>query len=478
MVLILGVLFSLGWLGMAVVLMFESFREQEKRALRVGGGGILLGLVLLAGVLWVPLLREPLAVVFGLCLLFGLALLIPGSPNRKALAGGMGYAVGEVTRLDESCTVFVRNRGLPEGSEPYRTFYQAHPEWEARDRQRRQRGLLGVLGSIDNGYQPNVAMVHAAFEIPDFLGQQARAEPFPDIPAVELTPDKASSIVKNFALHLGAQMVGICELNPAWVYARRGEIHYNNWEEWGGEITDLPRYAVVFLLEMKREHVMSAPHTPSVVESAVNYAKGAYVSTLLARWFSHLGYRGVAEHTRNYDLILPPLAVDAGLGEVGRQGYLIAPRFGARVRIFAVLTDMPLTPDRPLSLGVEEFCRKCKKCADSCPSRSIPLGDKTVCRGFEKWKLDEESCFAYWARVGTDCSICMAICPFSRPNTPFHRLIRWLVGRSALAKMLFPAIDNVIYGKRWKVRRVPDWLAFPKRSESEAQVDYLNDRHY
>jgi reductive dehalogenase len=465
-------------LGMAMVLVAESLREQEQRAVRVGVLAVLSVLVITAAISLFPVIRVPVAIAFGLLVLCGLAFCIPGPRNTKALGGAMGYAVGTVTRLDESCSVFVRNRGLPEGSEPYRRFYAAHPELEAPDRLRRQRGLLGQLGSIDNGYQPNTAMVHAAFEIPDYLGPYARSEPYPGASAADLTPEKATLIVKHYARHLGADMVGICEVNPAWAYSKRGEIHYDHWEDWGRDITDLPRYAVVFLLEMERAHVMSAPHTPSVAESAVNYAKGAYIATLLGRWFSHLGYRGVAEHTRHYDLVLPPLAADAGLGEIGRQGYLIAPRFGARVRIFATLTDMPLVPDRPISLGVEAFCRKCMKCADSCPSRSIPFGAKTVCRGVEKWKLDEDSCFAYWARVGTDCSICMAICPFSRPDTPFHRLIRWFVAHSALARIFFPPIDNFIYGKRWKARRVPDWLSYPRRSVSEDYPTFLNDRHY
>ncbi len=469
---------DLVFLGMALVLFKESLHEQEKRATRIGAVVSLVAVLLMVMIIWLPPVRMPLGVLFALAALFGLAFCIPGRQNRKALMGSMGYKVGEVTRLDESYSVFVRARGLKAGSKQYKAFYGANPDLEEKDKTRRKKGLLGKLGNVDNGYQPNVAMIHATFEMPDFLGQQAKSGPYENTPPANISPEKGSAIVKNYAEHLGAPIVGICEVNPAWIYAKRGEIHYDNWDDWGKELKDLPKYAVVFLLEMERDHVISAPHTPSVAESAVNYAKGAYISTLLARWFSHMGYRGIAEHSRNYDVILPPLAVDAGLGEVGRQGYLIGQKFGARTRVFAALTDMPLIPDKPISLGVEEFCEKCKKCADSCPSRSIPTGDKTVCRGIEKWKLDEDSCFEYWARVGTDCSICMAICPYSRPNSYFHRFIRWFVAHSPLAKALFPHIDNVIYGKRWKARKVPDWLSYPKRSESEDYPTSLDDGKY
>jgi len=191
-----------------------------------------------------------------------------------------------------------------------------------------------------------------------------------------------------------------------------------------------------------------------------------------------MGYRGVAQNSRHYDIALPPLAVDAGLGEVGRLGYLIAPKFGARVRIFAVLTDMPLVPDKPISIGVDEFCKWCKKCAESCPSRSILMEDKVVYNGALKWKLDAESCFDYWTKVGTDCSICMAVCPYSRPNTLLHRIVRWYVVRSRLAQKYFPLVDNFLYGRKWRPKPVPSWLDYPKGKDvvkEEYGLGKIND---
>ena len=121
---------------------------------------------------------------------------------------------------------------------------------------------------------------------------------------------------------------------------------------------------------------------------------------------------------------------------------------------------MPLLADKPVDLGVEKFCEGCMKCADSCPSKSIPQGEKTLVNGVRKWKLNEETCFDYWAKVGTDCSICMGVCPFSRPNKSLHRLVRWYLKRSNPARSLFPFVDNFIYGKRWKPRPPPDWIDY------------------
>jgi ferredoxin len=465
-------LVDFGLFAGALYFAFESLKESERRAPRMGAGIAVLALLIGFLIIFLPILRVPFAIIVCLGAAFGLVLLIPGNHHLKALKGADGHLVEEPVRPDERDIPFARLRSLPPGSEYYRKYYQMHPEREEADRNRREKGLLGKPGGIDGRYPPNVSMIHASFDMPDFLGTFAVAEPDQGSSPLEMDQAKATEIVKKYTLHLGASAVGICRVNPNWVYSHRGEIFYDQWEEWGRELdpNELPPFAVVMLTEMDWEHVSAAPHTPSVAESARNYGKGAYLSTALARWFAHMGYRGVAQNTRRYDIVLPPLAADAGLGEVGRQGYLIAPRFGARVRIFATLTDMPLIPDKAISIGADEFCKRCKKCAESCPSRSILKGDKVTHNGALKWKLNEDTCFEYWSKVGTDCSICMAVCPFSRPNTLLHNLIRWFVGRSPVAQRLFPHMDNVLYGRKWRPKPVPLWLDYHKGVKDKKEV--------
>lgn len=437
---------------------YESWREQETRAVHNGLAGSAV-MVVLGVLLFIPVFQKIVIALFIIVGILSFSLLIPSKPNEKALKGSKGYLVGMPERFDERDSVFARFRNNDPNSAHYKEYYnKLHPGKESLDEERRKKGLLGTPGKIDDGYQPNIAMMHAAFSIPPLLGEYAINEPNPDVSTFRLSPEKASLVIKEYASHLGADMVGICKVDEDLLYSHRGEIHYGNFEDWGKKIKGLPAYALVFLTEMKHGHVISAPHTPTVTESAHLYARGAYVSTLLSKWFSYMGYKGIAEHTRNYDLPLVPLAADAGLGEVGRQGYLVSPKFGARARIFAVLTDMPLKVDKPISLGVEEFCQSCKKCADTCPSQSIPHGEKVIFNGFSKWKLDEEACFDFWGKVGTDCCICMAICPFSRPNTILHRTVREFVLRSRVAQIVFPHVDNFLYGKKWKPKKVSAWL--------------------
>ncbi|MFC1835127.1 4Fe-4S dicluster domain-containing protein, partial [Thermodesulfobacteriota bacterium] len=252
--------------------------------------------------------------------------------------------------------------------------------------------------------------------------------------------------------------VGICRVDPKWAYSNRGEIFYDNWDDWGRPLPEPLPYAVVIKPEMALENVSTGPHTPAVVESGANYAKGAYITTILAGWFAQMGYKACADHSRHYRMLMVPLAVDAGLGELGRFGYLITGKSGPRARLFAVTTDMPLKWDKPVDLGAEDFCKVCKKCAVSCPSKSIPYDEKRLHNGVEKWKMDELSCFDYWGQIGTDCSICMGVCPYSRPNVSIHRLARWIIARSHIARRVLPHLDNRIYGRRWKPRAPARWI--------------------
>jgi epoxyqueuosine reductase len=61
------------------------------------------------------------------------------------------------------------------------------------------------------------------------------------------------------------------------------------------------------------------------------------------------------------------VAVQAGIGWIGRNNLLITPQFGARVRLITILTNMPLKADQPASFG----CGDCYACLASCPSQSI-----------------------------------------------------------------------------------------------------------
>ena len=204
---------------------------------------------------------------------------------------------------------------------------------------------------------------------------------------------------------------------------------------------------------MDYDRLETAPRLPTVLESAERYLDVARISVSMARYIRALGYPARAHISdSNYQIMLPPVAYDAGLGELGRHGYLISPRYGSRIRLGAVTTDLPLNTDKPISFGVQDFCDKCLKCADNCPPAAIERGSVSDVKGVHKWQLDIMRCLHFWRVVGTDCGLCMKVCPFSHPPTLIHNLVRAGIRRSAVARTVSVWGDNLLYGKR----HIPD----------------------
>ena len=73
-------------------------------------------------------------------------------------------------------------------------------------------------------------------------------------------------------------------------------------------------------------------------------------------------------------------------------------------------------------------------------------------KGVRKWSANCEACFGYWAKIKTDCAICMRVCPFNRrydsvrdrlwyalATSRWRRLARWWEARQGRRKRLRPA---------------------------------------
>jgi len=282
---------------------------------------------------------------------------------------------------------------------------------------------------------------------PGFIGLPWAPERFPaDDPA------EMSEIVKDTALFLGASLVGITELNRTWVYK-------SGWKRYEHEAVDLDsilppsiKYAVVMAIETNYDYVRHAPTAKASAAAGLGYSKMSFLSPSLAKFIASLGYKAIS--CGNDTALSVPLAVDAGLGQLGRYGALITPEFGPRVRLCKVLTDLPLAPTKPIDFGVTEFCDVCEKCAEYCPSQAILYGKRThkartpsTNPGLKKWPFDGEKCLRFWYRNGArtengmyhiDCYQCINVCPFNKKPEIGHALARWFVRRKS------PRIDRLM----------------------------------
>jgi reductive dehalogenase len=239
-------------------------------------------------------------------------------------------------------------------------------------------------------------------------------------PAKLKDPAKTSQLIKEVAHQFGSTLVGITELNPDWVYLHplRGR---------GFESQDEPleipahwEYAIVVGSPMSWDPMYA---NPTYGTSNDAYSRSRIIATRLAAFIKALGYPARTHIPGNsYDLMVPPIAIDAGLGEQGRHGILITPEVGSNIRPAVVTTNIPMEVDRPIDFGVQDFCAHCSICSDVCPSAAIPT-EKTEVRGYLRYKVDTAKCQNFWnSNLGnTGCRICVSVCPYTRKANWLHR---------------------------------------------------------
>jgi reductive dehalogenase len=268
---------------------------------------------------------------------------------------------------------------------------------------------------------------------------------------VQGSREEMSRIIKKAARFLGADMVGVCRLHPNWVYSH--EFNLTTKEHRLMEVPEGCDNAVVIAVEMDYAAMRSAPTGVASGATGLGYSRMASTANMLAVFIRGLGYRAIP--CGNDTALSIPLAMAAGLGEYSRMGLLITERFGPRVRLCKVFTDLPLKHDTYSPLGVVGFCERCMKCVEHCPARAIPSGDMTTegpnisnHSGVRKWYVDAEKCFSFWAKNRMDCTICISVCPFNKPAGQLHDAVRAVVRRTTIFNRLFAWMDDVLgYGK-------------------------------
>ncbi|MCF8113219.1 MAG: 4Fe-4S dicluster domain-containing protein, partial [Desulfotignum sp.] len=191
-----------------------------------------------------------------------------------------------------------------------------------------------------------------------------------------------------------------------------------------------------------------------IQESARKYVEAAKISNIVAGYLRRFGYQARAHNDGNYEVLCVPLAVASGLGELGRMGIFMHKTLGPCVRLAVVTTTLALPDSGPgPDFYMENFCRICKKCARNCPSGSITTGKEPETRNFAHWSIDQEKCFSYWKTIGSDCGICISVCPYTKPDTLVHRLVRFYIRQNSINQHIALFMDDLLYGRRKKIAR-------------------------
>ncbi|MHC4394146.1 MAG: reductive dehalogenase [Planctomycetota bacterium] len=373
---------------------------------------------------------------------------------------------------------------IEELEEPYKSYYLQHPEDFELDKQNSELKEKVKQDSKENRDKYILAKAwadamsavkpkpigNAPPEISDFPNSDPDRQ---SQPMKLKNPKLTSALIKKVSYEFGSVLVGITKLNPDWVYKYPGNKRGFKMDE-PIEIPKHWEYAVVVGTPMSWDPMYANPNYGTSYDA---YSKSRIVAFRLASFIKQLGY-AARPHTpgTDYDLMVPPIMVDSGLGQQGRHSIVITPELGCNFRPAVVTTNIPLAVDKPISFGVDKFCKTCKICADRCPGGAITKGEKQIVRGYRRYQLHSSKCLNFWnsAHGSMGCRLCIASCPYTRKSNWVHRAALHLTANdptgishrllTGMQKRFYPApkpddyYAETLGGKNASYRKAPWWL--------------------
>ncbi len=178
----------------------------------------------------------------------------------------------------------------------------------------------------------------------------------------------------SFVKSEGIELVGVAPIKPLLTDSR--------YEKNIARICPNAKCVIVFGNTFPQSILDACPENPRPARFTLNslYSEGAEISIKISRLLEKNGYRGVIIPAylpveMSYktlglkgDLNLKHAAAEAGLGSRGISDLLITPKYGPRVRLFGVVTDVELEPTPKEN---ENYCTNCNICIKACPAGAI-----------------------------------------------------------------------------------------------------------
>ncbi len=349
--------------------------------------------------------------------------------ERNSCRAGLVKYVGQ-PKLDELTAVRSANldQWLKEG----------RPGYSLRD--------AALLAASETGSSPQ-----------SFLGPPKVTTPADrGVPAWTGSPEDANEMVTAALRHMGAATVGVVELEP-----NTTEKLIYSYDPDGKQLvfadTDQPseddrqriiprkaRWVIVWTVQMSEETLKRAPTQIAQQTTTLAYTRNRNIQYRLQTFLRSLGYMALGEASTNALGISPAFGVLAGLGEMSRLNRMITPEYGPMVRVFKLITDLPMAPTKPIDAAIMRFCRDCAKCAQSCPTGALSMNREPT---WQTQGEDSTRCREGWFRSGTNCGRCFAVCPYaSSARALVHQFAFSVEASTTRFNGFFRKMHDVMFG--------------------------------
>lgn len=237
--------------------------------------------------------------------------------------------------------------------------------------------------------------------------------------------------IKQMLLENGASMVGFAKVDE-----RYNEVNLNGprSEESVTEPISIPRYplGIAIILAYPKDVIKNIGNSPTMDYYNAYHSLNDKLDELAIKCVDYIKEQGYNAYpqtvsaTKEYGVfrtVMPhkSVAVNAGLGWIGKSALFVTEKYGSAVRLTSVLTDVPLDYNK---FRVSSKCGSCMLCTDACPGKAISgrawnpeldrdkFFDAVACRNKARAiaakSIDKEI---------TLCGKCIEVCPYTRKYT-------------------------------------------------------------
>ena len=243
--------------------------------------------------------------------------------------------------------------------------------------------------------------------------------------------------IKALARELGFSDVGIAPLNQL-----PGRDDFSDWLAQGNhaqmsylaenidmryspaEILPGAKSAICLLLSYAPASNQNAPHTPLISRHAQGRDYHKVLKKRAHKLCDKISQFAPGFKARAFVDTAPiaerQLAVQAGLGWIGKSGMFISPSLGNQIFLCEIICNLELVYDSPIA----EKCGSCQRCLLACPTGAIlPNGklDARKCLSYHTLENRGEiprELFPAFKKTLAGCDSCLLACPHSQCESP------------------------------------------------------------
>lgn len=234
--------------------------------------------------------------------------------------------------------------------------------------------------------------------------------------------------IEKILLQHGAVMVGFAKIDSLY---GKVDLTGPRSEDSVTEPIDIPNYpiGISIALAIPKDVIKNISSAPTMdyydAYHSLNH-KLDELAIICAEYIKEQGYHAYPQtvsDTKEYGIfrtVMPhkTVAVNAGLGWIGKSALFTSEKYGSAVRLTSVLTDAPLQYAKSI---LDSKCGNCMLCTEACPGKAVSgrifhtaldrdeFFDAMACR-----KKAREIAAKTLNKKITLCGKCIEVCPYTR----------------------------------------------------------------